>query len=272
MEGLLSRLAELGLSEYEAKTYLALLAHAPASAYETAKRAGIPSSKIYQVLDKMRLRGLVLCLEEEPDKRLYLPEAAADFIDGQRARMGETLEKLSSELSGLGGLVEASALWNLKNREALITKALAMISRARVEILLSALSEDIEALSSALFQAQERGARIAIIHFGEQRQNLPGIVYPHPIKDTLQEEKGGRGFSLVCDSQEALSATIKAQSRVEGAYSRNSGFVVLAEDYIKHDIYVMKFVRRYEDELISRFGPGFQLLRDVFSDTEFPRA
>lgn len=260
-------LVELGLSEYEAKAYLALLAESPATAYETAKRAGIPSSKIYEVLERMGVRGLVM-RRDEGERRLYLPESSGEFLDRQKARLGETLDRLSGELSKLGDRADASVLWNVSDRAALIEKALAIVSRAARELLVSGESEELEALSRSLFQASERGARVAIVHFGEPRCALPGIVYEHPIKDTLQAEKGGRGFALVADSREALIGTIAADGPAEGAYSRNKGFVVLAEDYVKHDIYVMKIVRRYDAELIRRFGPGYAKLREVFSDGE----
>lgn len=263
----LSSLVELGLSEYEAKAYLALLADSPATAYETAKRAGIPSSKIYEVLERMTLRGLVM-RRDEGERRLYIPESSAEFLSRQRSRLGETLDRLEDDLSKMGDRADASLLWNVSDRAALVNKAQAIISGSVSELLVSGESDELESLSRALFQARERGAKIAIVHFGEQRGPLPGIVYPHPITDTLQAEKGGRGFALVSDSREALIGTIASDDRVEGAHSRNSGFVVLAEDYIKHDIYVMKIVSRYDAELIRRFGPGYEKLRSVFSDEE----
>jgi HTH-type transcriptional regulator, sugar sensing transcriptional regulator len=265
--GTLSNLIELGLSEYEGKAYLALLTESPATAYETAKRAGIPSSKIYEVLERMSLRGLVM-RRDEGERRLYFPESSAEFLDRQRARLGETLDRLQADLSQLGDRAEASLLWNVSDRSALIDKALSVISRCATELLVSGESEELEALSRAIFQAEERGAKIAIVHFGDQRGPLPGIVHEHPIKDTLQAEKGGRGFALVSDSKEALIGTIMADGRAEGAYSRNKGFIILAEDYVKHDIYVMKIVHRYDAELIRRFGPGYKKLREVFSDEE----
>ncbi len=56
--------------------------------------------------------------------------------------------------------------------------------------------------------------------------------------------------------------------RVSGAWSRSEGFVLLAEDYIKHDVYIMKIVARFDRPLVKRFGRGYWRLRDIFSDTE----
>ena len=48
----------------------------------------------------------------------------------------------------------------------------------------------------------------------------------------------------------------------------NRGFVTLAEDYIKHDVYMMKIVRRFDTTLKGRFGYKYEKLRDIFKDEE----
>jgi sugar-specific transcriptional regulator TrmB len=264
----LLRLMDLGLSEYEAKTYIALLGRSPATAYETAKSSGVPTSKIYEVLEKMRVKGLVLALDEDGERKRYLPQDSREFLAQQKAKLSETVSSLEEDLRGLSGGRDVSYLWNVRSRDALLDKARTMMDGARTEILLSAAGEELESLSRAIEGAGKRGIRIATVYFGENRLDLPGAIYPHPIRDTLQAEKGGRGFALVSDSAEALIGTIGSGAATEGAYSRNRGFVVSVEDYIKHDIYVMKIVRRYDAELIRRFGPNYALLRDVFEDRE----
>ena len=66
----------------------------------------------------------------------------------------------------------------------------------------------------------------------------------------------------------ALMATIQNEQRCQGARSRSKGFITLAEDYIKHDIYIMKIVKRFDPELINTFGQNYKLLRDIFSDKD----
>ena len=97
-------------------------------------------------------------------------------------------------------------------------------------------------------------------------------VFRNPIEDTIYAEKGGRGLTVVADGREALMGTLREGAggvqAVEGAWSLNRGFVTLAEDYIKHDIYIMKIVSRFDPELQARFGPGYEKLRDVWKDEE----
>jgi len=55
---LLQSLADIGLSEREAKVYLALLGKGNATATELQKISGVPRSKIYEVIDGILRRGL----------------------------------------------------------------------------------------------------------------------------------------------------------------------------------------------------------------------
>ncbi len=91
-------------------------------------------------------------------------------------------------------------------------------------------------------------------------------VYPHPIRDTIYDEKGGRGLSLCADSRVALVGLVTDSDAASGAWSTNHAFVTATEDYLKHDIYVQKIVGRFNDLLVRTYGRGYARWRDVFSD------
>ena len=59
-------------------------------------------------------------------------------------------------------------------------------------------------------------------------------------------------------------------SRASSARKTGSGFITLAEDYIKHDIYIMKIVRRFDETLLEKFGDNYKHLRNIFEDREMP--
>ncbi|MBT4503944.1 MAG: TrmB family transcriptional regulator, partial [Gemmatimonadetes bacterium] len=46
------------MSDYEARAYASLMRCQPATAYELAKQAGIPSSKIYEAVKRLQAKGL----------------------------------------------------------------------------------------------------------------------------------------------------------------------------------------------------------------------
>jgi len=260
------RLMEIGFTEYEARAYVALIQANPATAYEVARVSGVPSSKIYEVLSRLQERDAV-SVADEGGKRRYVPRGADDLVEGARARMSATLDGLKRDLARVSPSGDVSFIWNIGEYEALAERALRLAAGAQRTLLVSGWEQEIMLLSETLREREEHGVRIAVVHFGKAGE-LAGAVFEHPIEDTIQQEKGGRTLVVVADAREALMATVFESDRVEGAWSLNVGFVTLAEDYIKHDIYIMKIVRRFNRMLRKRFGAGYAMLRDVYSDRE----
>ncbi len=259
-------LISLGLSEYEAKAYVALLERNPVTAYELARVSGIPTSKIYEVLSRLFDKGIVSALGEEGAKR-YIPMQPDEFIESYRSRMETTLKSLKEDLASVGKVTDLSYIWNIRDYEYLMDRAERMINEAKRTLLISVWKEEIKGLEKVLEKAERTKVRIAVIHFGVPEVKI-GQVFQHPIEDTIYAEKGGRGLVVVADSREVLMGTIFKDGSVEGAWSQNRGFVTMAEDYIKHDIYMMKIVRRFDRILKRNFGDRYEKLRDIFLDEE----
>lgn len=262
----ISRLVDIGFSEYEARLYVSLLRANPATAYEIAKESGIPTSKIYEVIARLMEKGFVSVVDAD-SKKSYIPMDIDEFIEGRRKKIDKTLEGLKSDLSGLKTAGRASYIWNVDEYGYFLEKAERMILEAKKSILISAWKNEILNLKDILEKkAKYEKVKIAIVHFGEV-EIAAGRLYQHPIENTIYNEKGGRGFAIVVDSREALMGTIHDKA-LEGAWSINNGFVTLAEDYIKHDIYIMKIVSRMDKMLKKRFGDNYIKLRDIYSDEE----
>lgn len=261
-----SDLIELGFTDYEAKAYIALLQKNPATAYEIAKNATVPTSKIYEVLVKLAEKGVISEFEEN-NKRKYIPMDPEEMLDSYRSKLDNTLSRLKTSLKNVNQENELAYIWNIMDYEYLMDKARRMIDEAEKTLLISIWPEEYDLLQTNLGKATKLGIKAAVIHFGQIIAPW-GQSFPHPIEDTIYAEKGGRGLVIVADSQEVLFGKIGQNNEVQGANSMNEGFVAIAEDYIKHDIYIMKIVKRFDQLLIERFGDNYQLLRDVYNDQE----
>jgi predicted transcriptional regulator len=263
-------LMRTGFSEYEARAYVALLGKNPASAYEVARSSGIPTSKIYEVISRLAEKGVVSVLDGKKGTKNYIPMEPSEFLEDLRSRTEATLEGLKGALSGASrGDPDVSCIWNISGYGHLMDKARRIISGAGETLLLSIWEEEAGALRDVLDEAGQRGVRIAAVYFGHAWTG-PGMTYQHPIHDSIYAEKGGRGLSVVADSADALVGAIAPDGAVDGARSSNSGFVTFAEDYIRHDIYMMKVIKRFDRHLRERFGNKYEMLRDVFSDRDAP--
>jgi sugar-specific transcriptional regulator TrmB len=59
MESVVEKLQRVGLTQYEAKAYLALLNTHLSTATKVAEKSGVPRTKIYSVLEALKHKGWV---------------------------------------------------------------------------------------------------------------------------------------------------------------------------------------------------------------------
>jgi sugar-specific transcriptional regulator TrmB len=269
VDNIIENLSHIGFSENEARAYIALLKENPATAYEMAKKSSIPTSKIYEVIGKLMEKKAVLELEDGK-KTKYIPLAYSELLDTYESSIGIRIKSLRSDLAGIKKESDLSYIWNINDYGYLIDKAVRMILSSKKTILLSIWPDEMEKLDVHLKKALKAKVKVSTILFGNVKGTTDesGLIFNHPIKDTLYSEKDGRGMVLVTDAIEVLIGTISDNGKVEGAVSMNRGFVIMAEDYIKHDIYIMKIVNRFDDILIKTFGHNYNKLRDVYNDKE----
>lgn len=265
LDGLLA----IGFSEYEARAYLELLRTNPAGSYELAKASGIPSSKIYQTMARLAERGYALPVSDQGKTR-YVPLEPGELLGRKRQRLNQDLDRLEAQLRRETRDQKLSYVWNITDYADLTDQLRVAIGETRRELVMSLWYEELAAHQAGLVECCRSGVKVAIVQFGagEASDELKSLarIYRHPIEDTLYAERGGRGLAVASDGGLALMATVFPDRGVEGAWSRNHGFVILAEDYIKHDIYLMKIVKRMDGGLTAAFGPNYRLLRDVFTD------
>ncbi len=265
MKTAILKLTRLGLSEYEAKAYVSLLRESPLTAYEIAKKSTVPSSKIYEVIKRLETRHMVQSIHAERT-RMFIPTPPEEFIERFRAVVEDNLKAVKYELGSFRSGIDTSYTWHIKDYDNLILRVKRMLDTSKEVVLLSVWPEEIEVLTGPLREAESRGVKIAIIHYGATNIRI-GQVYRHPVEDTTFALKKVRGFSLVVDSKEALTGKIDGHEP-EAVWSMNEGFVMMAEDHIKHDIYVMKIVSRFDPLLKKRFGFRYEGLRNVFRDED----
>ena len=79
-----ARLSGIGLAEYESRAYIALLKRNPSTPYEIAHASGVPSSKVYEALNRLVEKGIVSAAEEGK-KRRYIPIDPGELLVGSKS-------------------------------------------------------------------------------------------------------------------------------------------------------------------------------------------
>lgn len=110
---MISLLEKLGLSEKEAKVYLAALELAESSVQNIAKKAGVNRATTYVILEKLMGLGLVSTYEKNPStasgarKTLFVaqdPKELINLIEGERRDIEAREKELKTNLNQLNAI------------------------------------------------------------------------------------------------------------------------------------------------------------------------
>lgn len=95
----ISILEDLGLSKREAKAYLALLEIGSTTVGEIIKKTDIPSSKIYEVLDRLMKKGLVSYVIKKHQKHFQAsnPEDVLNYAEERKKQFKRILPTLKEK-------------------------------------------------------------------------------------------------------------------------------------------------------------------------------
>jgi len=138
-------LERLGLSNYEARVFVALQALGVGTAREVHEVAGVPRSQVYGAADALVERGLVERQQSTPKR--YRPvalDAASERLtarlERERERAFEYLDTLAREERPAESRED---VWSLHGREAVTERVVELVGRASERLLFGAASADL---------------------------------------------------------------------------------------------------------------------------------
>jgi sugar-specific transcriptional regulator TrmB len=257
---LAAELQTLGFSEYEARTYLALLQSSPATAYEVSKAAGLPRSNTYGALESCTKKGAVQPFSQRPVR--YVPVDPRILLSRIADDTSVHCTQLASRLSHIKADDSRDFVWAIETEEKVNAKISAMIREATVHIWIKAHETLVDTHYAELRDAASRGVTILIILFG---QNHERFRFGDNVRVHLHEGNGVRVgnadnlFTITTDFKTALTA--KMHGDVHAAYTRNESIVTMAESLIRHDLYLAEIFQRFGPQIDAAFGPFLVSLR-----------
>jgi len=260
---LIRALQELSFSEYEAKCYLALIGERSLTGYGVARASGVPRSKVYEVLEGMVARGVVIANYGEPTQ--YAPIAPNELISLRRR---ETDEAISAAEEGLRHFaasgVNRDLIWDITGRSEILDRLRELIGRAKRLILIQLWAEDAPELRHALAAAAERGVEIVVIAYDDPDLPFTKVYLHEPGAAEVTEEHGGRWIILSADASEVVAGIVSLGGESRAAWTAHPGLVMPITEEIKHDLYIAELLAAHRDILEASFGPGLKMLRDRY--------
>jgi len=250
---LLEQLAALGLTEYEAKVYMALLRENPATGYQLSKNSGVPRSMVYEALGRLEARGAALKSEEEK-ATLYRPVPPDLLLDRYEREARERVARLRAELLPLYNREESGRLWNFSGRREALAYATELIAGAQSELMLVLTDADLDALRGHLEQAHARGVALGVILTGDAPFEL-GQVVRHPKRETELHHMV-ETLIVVRDERESLISS--GHVITSATVTTNLNMVLIARQFIWMELFAQRIFAQLGPDLLARLSPEDQ--------------
>lgn len=265
MEKEILLLNKIGLSDAESKVYLTLLQRGNLTGYEASKLAGIPRSKVYNILENLTKKGFVLFAETENSNK-YSAIPIKQVVNKVQYETENVLSELDTRLGAFPLTTNMDEIWHIKNKSNILTKCMEMIMQSKKELLLQIWEEDIHTILDTLQEQEENGLKMGIVVFsGNPNLELPLKKYSiHGMVDEKLSEMGGRWISMISDNEEVVFGQIVNEDMAEVVWSKSRPMVFLASEYVKHDLYFYRSVVLLKDEMEEKFGTDLEKIRDIF--------
>ena len=240
-------LESLGLSNYEAKAYSALLREYPITGYYLSKISGVPRSRIYESLEKLRTKGFVLVQEGRP--ATYIPITGRELISKTERSLFSKIDLLRDWFSTLTVKNRAEqGIWNIEGRENIFSKAEYMLHNAAKCLAICGWAEDLDELRSPLEQAAGRNVKIVIVSCGKFKLTHVENVFMHRWE--VERKINVKDLTLVADRASVLVGSTTPEERCSAAWTESPGVVYVAREYILHEVVI--------NRLLNYIPPGIK--------------
>ncbi len=242
----MKELQKLGFSQYECKAYIGLLKHYPATGYEISKQTGVPRSMIYEVLGKLMDKGAVHLVPSEPVK--YVPVSATELMNRMRKDFEKSFDFLDRNLNCLEQERQVDVISHIRTDKQILKEISNIIERAEEELWISVWEQQVTELESLIHKKEQDGVHVFSILFGAPQTKI-GTTFHHNYMtpDVVKERMGGQLTVVARDGKEVLIANFSNHSTSWAVTTYDPALVLVATEYIRHDIMV--------EEITQEFGP-----------------
>ncbi|MFP4001343.1 MAG: TrmB family transcriptional regulator [Thermoplasmata archaeon] len=168
-EYITSGLQRFGLTEYQAKTYTALVAHGVADAETIASSANLPRTSVYKSLDSLHDMGYVVVSEGRP--KVFKPAEPLEI----KSRLSRELDDIFGRLNTISEILtergEPQLVYTIYGKDSVLDKIAEIINRTEEKIILSSpnFSMILDHCEKELESADKRGVDITVITTSRER-------------------------------------------------------------------------------------------------------
>ncbi|MBM7643933.1 sugar-specific transcriptional regulator TrmB [Scopulibacillus daqui] len=236
----------LGFNQYQSKTYLALVYLGTSSAYQVSKQSGVPRSRIYEVLEGLEQKGVVI-KEEVNGTVQYSPLPVDVFLESIKQQWEETYSSVKKELKRFEkqDLKADPRVTTIKGGENILSFCRTLLRRAKHRIIVSIWDAMYEHLADDLRMKQENCSLKGIVF--QVENPLPDLVV-HRQTDYIDNIGENKWFIISIDGREMIYGH-PVERNGNAFYTDDVVHVSLLENYIWHDVLVNRLVEQSRENL-----------------------
>lgn len=232
-------LKEMGLTDYEARAYRALLDLGVATASRVSEHAGVPYSKIYEVLNSLERKGWI---ETEADRpRKYYPKPPTEALETTRLKLErrikaweKTVKEEVQPLYEKREIREKPDIWILRGENIALAKVSELLGKAKDEIMVAVpniTKNLIDVVVPLLEKLTENQVRVLIL-LSRKKIDLKHLKFIERFADVrLRDNLFGGG--VIVDGKEAVLILGEEDKPSLVIWSDHSGLVKFAREYFK---------------------------------------
>ena len=266
MNQIITTMKDYQFSEYETLVYIALLKKCSQTGYEVSKNSSVPRSKVYNTLNVLLKKGIVICSNTDPV--LYMAQPVEKVIEQLKKKTHDDFDEIEKSLGTIQESEITETLWNFTDYNQVVEKVNELIESSQKDLYVQVWQEDLtEEMIELLTKAEKRLENFIVILFSrEQRYELPFTrFYKHGFEKDKLNDYGSRWISVVADSKEMVYGTLP-EGQPDVIWTRNHSMVKLAKEYIIHDAYNLRMIKQLEDPAKQVFGKDLMDVRNIYKN------
>jgi sugar-specific transcriptional regulator TrmB len=272
-QSVIEELQRLGMSGYEAKAYVALVAAGlPLNGYEVAKRSGVPRSTVYETLAKLVARGAAYEVRTGEAKGGYISLPPNVLLDRMRRDFDQSVDVLRGALAEVAAPPQVRLVHNLSDRASMLARAEDVLAAARKDIFLSGWPSELEPLKPAARRAEGDGVDVSVVTFGEDPEPV-GQTTPHRFStpEVVLENLGCRLLVVCADREQAVIGGV-VNEEAWGVYTDDPAIVLVAVEYVRHDIAMHLIAEKFAPDDFESFWSSDPAVLRLRADHGAPAA
>ena len=262
---MIEEMKKLGFTEYEVKAYTTLLKHYPINGYGLSKHSMIPRSRVYEVLDGLKEKGVVF-EQQDGKSKLFTPLDPKLLIERLKHDYNRIIEDVKLYTEKLYDKNEIDyEVKVIKGRSEIMQHISLLLKSAKRRVAVSIWDEELSELKNDIDVLKEKGVQIRGVYFG--KDNPYEDLIEHRRVERYIAEKNERYIILIIDDTDVISGKISTDNISRVMWSQDPTEIDMKDDFIAHDVMINKYATQLEDR--KGYEKALDLIRkDYFIYTE----